>query len=84
MDINKHKLKPDERGNLMLVKVWIAKAIVIRHSLARKLGKPIVMLESISHGGYCFIVWSEGHELLSLCAAGMLVCILTSIVLGAE
>jgi hypothetical protein len=66
------------------VKLLLSRTAVMRHSLARKLGKPIVLLESMSHGGYCYFVWLEGHELISLFAGGMLVCILVSVALGSE
>jgi hypothetical protein len=68
----------------MQVNSIVAKVLIVRHSLARKFTKPIVMLETVSHSGYCWIVWQEGHELLSVCALGMLVAILTNVAIGAE
>jgi hypothetical protein len=56
----------------------------LRHRIGHALSKPIFVLETTAHGGYCYAAWAEGHGLYSLMAGVLLAVIVVNAVLGAE
>lgn len=69
---------------MQIIKTAAKKVIDTRHKIARKLSKPIVMLETSAHSVYCFAAFSDGHGLYAMAAMGMLICIILATVIGEE
>lgn len=60
------------------------KLVALRSRLAGVSRRPLLIVETSCHGGYCYFLFMEGHVFVSLCASGMLMVVVVSAALGVE